>query len=205
MIKCGRPCKGDEQLSRDRVLDSARLLFLENGYGKIGMEAIAKHARVSLRTIYNQFDSKAGLFGALIKRCSDQFIDNLSIDEPLEAWLVSFAREFLYRLTRPDVIRLRAILIAESPRFPDLAAQFYEHGPNRTLAYLAAFFKNQQTAGNIALADADFLAEQFLSAVRGERFQRLQLGLEASPDSAEIEKWAQQATHLFLRGCLTEK
>ncbi|MGR8952708.1 MAG: TetR/AcrR family transcriptional regulator [Gammaproteobacteria bacterium] len=201
MIKCGRPAKGSELLSRDRVLDTALTLFLEHGYGNLSMEAIAREARVSLRTIYSQFGSKAGLFGALIRRCSDQFVGTLALEGPAEAALIAFAKEFLYRITRPDVVRMRSILIGESPRFPDLATQFYEQGPQRTLEHLTQFFVRQQQAGRFAAIDAHVMADQFLSGLRSERFQKLQLGLETTPNEAEIEVWAQQATRFFLYGC----
>jgi len=202
MIKCGRPSKGKEQLSRDRLLDAALQLFLEHGYGDLSMETIARDAHVSLRTIYNEFGGKAGLFGALIRRCSDQFIGSLSDDFPLEEALIVFGRQFLYRITRPDVLRMRAILIGESPRFPDLATQFYEQGPRRTLDHLSQFFSRQQQAGRIAVIDPDFLADQFISALRGERIQRLQLGLEPTPDEVEVDVWVRQTIGLFLQGCI---
>ncbi|MEQ1531421.1 MAG: TetR/AcrR family transcriptional regulator [Methylococcales bacterium] len=205
MIKCGRPSKGQEQLSRDRLLDAALQLFLEHGYGNLSMETIARDARVSLRTVYNEFGGKAGLFGALISRCSDQFIGSLSDECDLEEALNSFAQQFLYRITRPDVVRMRAILIGESPRFPDLATQFYEHGPRRTLTHLASFFSRQQQAGHISAENPDFLADQFISALRGERLQRLQLGLEPTPDEADIAVWVSQTIGLFLKGALIKK
>jgi AcrR family transcriptional regulator len=166
------------------------------------METIARDAHVSMRTIYNEFGGKAGLFGALIRRCSDQFIHSLSDEGPLEEVLLAFARRFIFRITRPDVLRLRAILIGESTRFPDLATQFYEQGPRRTLDYLTEFFRQQQSAARIIHVDPAFLADQFISALRGERLQRLQLGLETTPDVDEIEIWVQQSTQLFLQGCL---
>lgn len=209
MIKCGRPRKGEELLSRDRLLDTAHSLFLEYGYGNLSLETIAKDARVSMRTIYSQFGGKAGLFGALIRRCSDQFVSDLSLENVLERSpedaLVSFAKQFLHRITRPDVVRMRAILIGESPRFPDLATQFYEQGPQRTLEHLAQFFAKQQKTGYFAEMDPHFLADQFLSALRSERFQKLQLGLEPTPDEAEIDAWVRQAVGLFLRGSLKHK
>lgn len=205
MVKCGRPCKGDEQQSRDRLLDAALQLFLEHGYGNLSMETIARDARVSLRTIYSQFGGKAGLFGALIRRCSDQFIGSLADDTPMEDALIQFARQFLYRITRPDVLRMRAILIGESPRFPDLATQFYEQGPRRTLDQLAQFFARHQQSGRVADIDPGFLADQFVAALRGERLQRLQLGLEPTPNEAEIDAEVVQVTRFFLRGCLARE
>jgi hypothetical protein len=67
---------------------------------------------------------------------------------------------------------------------------------------LKRFFTRQQQAGYIADIDPHFLADQFISAVRGERLQRLQLGLEPTPDAAEIEQWVRQAVSLFLKGCM---
>jgi len=207
MIKCGRPRKGEEFLSRDRLLDTAFKLFLEYGYGNLSLETIARDARVSMRTVYSQFGGKAGLFGAVIKRCSDPLVtvlsdENALQDRPAEA-LVAFARQFLYSVTRPDAVRIRALLIGESIHFPDLATQFYEQGPQRTLSHLAQFFIRQQQAGNFAAIDPAVLADQFLSALRGERFQKLQLGLQPTPDEVEIDAWARQTTSLFLHGCLS--
>lgn len=206
MIKCGRPRKGEEFQSRDRLLDAAFRLFLEHGYGNLSLETVARDARVSMRTIYSQFGGKAGLFGAVIKRCSDPLVTVLSDDSALqdrpEAALAAFARQFLYSITRPDAVRIRAILIGESVRFPDLATQFYEQGPQRTLTHLAQFFIRQQQAGYFTVMDPAVLADQFLSALRGERFQKLQLGLLPTPDEVEIDAWARQSTSLFLHGCL---
>ncbi|MGZ4980111.1 MAG: TetR/AcrR family transcriptional regulator [Methylobacter sp.] len=209
MIKRGRPRKGDELISRDRLLDTASSLFLEHGYGNLSLETIAREARVSMRTIYSQFGGKAGLFGAMIRRCSDGFVTSLSEEHVLanspDEVLISFAKQFLHGITRPDVVRMRALLVGESPRFPDLATQFYEQGPQRTLEHLAQFFVRQQQAGYFVATDPHFLADQFLSALRNERFQKLQLGLEPTPDEAEIDAWARQAVDLFLHGSLKRK
>ena len=208
MIKRGRPRKGEELLSRDRLLDTAFSLFLEYGYGNLSLETIAREARVSMRTIYSQFGGKAGLFGAVIRRCSDQIATGLSQEHVLarspEEELTSFAKQFLHSITRPDVVRIRAILIGESLRFPDLATQFYEQGPQRTLDYLTQFFARQQQAGYFAAMDPHFLADQFLSALRSERFQKLQLGLEPTPDEAEIDAWVRKTIYLFLHGSLRQ-
>ncbi|MGR9115268.1 MAG: TetR/AcrR family transcriptional regulator [Gammaproteobacteria bacterium] len=205
MIKCGRPPKGQELLSRERVLDSALALFLENGYGNLSMEAVARDAHVSMRTIYSHFGNKAGLFGAVIRRCSDQFVDSLpELGEPQEA-LLAFARQFITRITRPDVVRIRTILIGESLRFPELASQFYEQGPQRTLDKLTTFFAKHQQSGYFGNVDPQKLADHFLSCLRNERFHKLQLGLAPPPEDAEIEVWVRQTVELFLHGCVADR
>jgi TetR/AcrR family transcriptional repressor of mexJK operon len=96
---------------------------------------------------------------------------------------------------------MRAMLVGESPRFPDLAIQFYEQGPQRTLEHLSQFFARQQ-ADYFVATDPYFLAEQFLGVLRSERILKLQLGLEPTPDEAEIDAWVRQAVDLFLHGSL---
>ena len=206
MIKCGRPRKGEESLSRDRMLDAALKLFLENGFGNVSLEAIAREAHVSMRTLYNQFEGKAGLFGAVIKRYSDPFVSALSeestLDDHPEQALIAFAKQFIEGITRPEVLRIRAIMMGESLRFPDLATQFYEQGPERTLLHLENFFSRHQHAGNFMGLDPHTLADHFLSSLRNERIQKLQLGLDVTPTADEIDNWVKQSTSLFLHGCL---
>jgi len=201
-VKCGRPTKGTEQLSQERLLETAKQLFLEYSYANLTMETIAKEAHVSLRTIYNLFGGKAGLFGAVIKQYGASFPNILSQSGDCAEVLTLFGVEFLKNMTQPDILRIRAILVAESPRFPELAQEFYQHGPGRTRVLLADFFKKHQANGFIIHVDPLFLADQYMSLLRGERYYRLQLGLEPSPDLKTVNEWAEDVTNLFLKGCI---
>lgn len=205
-MRVGRPRKGESAIRRNQLLDHALRLFVERGYGNVSLETIAREARVSLRTIYRQFGGKADLFGAVIRHYSDLLVATLPLDpalaKPLEETLVEFGKHFLFCLSRPEIVRLRAQLIAEAHHFPELAAEFYEQGPQRTLDRLAQFFAIHQKAGRLIAVHPTFLAGQFVSALRGERFQRQQLGLETAPTEDEVERWTQQAVALFLRGCV---
>ncbi|BBA33410.1 transcriptional regulator, TetR family [Methylocaldum marinum] len=207
MNRIGRPRKGESAIRRDQLLDHALRLFVERGYGNVSLETIAREARVSLRTIYRHFGGKADLFGAVIRHYSDLLAATLPLDQalarPLEETLVAFGTHFISCFSRPEIVRLRAQLIAEAHQFPELAAEFYEQGPQRTLERLAAFFAVHQEAGRLVAMDPTFLAGQFISALRGERFQRQQLGLEGAPTDREVEKWAKQTVRLFLQGCLS--
>jgi TetR/AcrR family transcriptional regulator, mexJK operon transcriptional repressor len=207
MSRPGRPRKDEAFSRRERLLEQAVRQFGEQGYGGLNLETFARQSQVSLRTVYSQFGGKAGLFSAVVRQCSDRFAAALPVEGneagSLESMLFEFACEYLYRLTRPDLIRLRAQILAEAPRFPELALEFYREGPGRTLNHLARFFARQQVTGIIAGdIDPQFLAGQFLNALRGERFQRLQLGIETIPSEEEVLRWSKDAVNLFLRGCL---
>src|SRR4051794_3291532 len=51
---------------RRGLLDGALEVFAADGYARVSIDAIARAAGVSSRTIYNQFGDKAGLFEAVI-------------------------------------------------------------------------------------------------------------------------------------------
>ena len=208
-IKCGRPRKGEELLSRERILDAAFTLFVEHGYGNLCLETVAKTAHVSMRTIYNQFEGKAGLFGAVIRRCSDPYVqaleDSKLLEMPPEEALLCFARNFLYGITRPEMVKIRILLIGESSRFPHIIEQFYQQGPERTLRHLAQFFLTHQDKGCFTDFDANVLADQFLSCLRSERFQSLLMNQNTLPSKEEIDIWTEQAVRLFLYGSLFPK
>ncbi len=205
-IRSGRPRKGEESARRERLLEQAVQLFAEHGYGNLSLETVAREAHVSLRTIYQQFGGKAELFGAVIRHLSDEFVASLPLDgdpsRPLDQTLVDFGRHYLRRITQPECMRLRAQIQAEAKRFPELAAEFYRNGPERTLLRLAEFLATQQRNGRLIGMDCQVLAGQFINLLRGELMHRLQLGLEEPPSEPQTEAWAKQAVQLFLHGSL---
>jgi len=53
-------------LTRQRILGAAYELFYRHGYGRVGVDAIAAHAGVTKRTLYNHFPSKDELVAAAL-------------------------------------------------------------------------------------------------------------------------------------------
>lgn len=60
---------------RDALLNAATDLLTESSWHAISMERIALRAGVSRQTVYNEFGSRAGLEGALVRREVDRFLD----------------------------------------------------------------------------------------------------------------------------------
>jgi len=67
----GRPSREEAERIRDRILDVATQLFLEQGYGATSIEAVAQRLRMSKRTFYHRFRDKAELFEAVVHRIVD--------------------------------------------------------------------------------------------------------------------------------------
>lgn len=61
-----RPVQARTRLARAAVVEAARTLFLERGYGATTIEAISELADVPPATIYRLFSSKHGILKALI-------------------------------------------------------------------------------------------------------------------------------------------
>src|SRR5580698_4504059 len=64
--KRGRPLRGTEDARRQSLLKAAEELFMDQGFGAASMDAVAKRAGVSKKTIYCFFDNKEKLFEAVM-------------------------------------------------------------------------------------------------------------------------------------------
>ncbi len=54
--------------TRDAILSAVNRPFAREGYGLVGVDALAAQAGVTKRTLYKHFGSKAGLFEAWLER-----------------------------------------------------------------------------------------------------------------------------------------
>jgi len=61
-----RPGQARTRLARAAVIEAARSLFLERGYGATTIEAISARADVPQATVYRLFSSKLGILKALL-------------------------------------------------------------------------------------------------------------------------------------------
>jgi AcrR family transcriptional regulator len=62
----GKRGQARTRLARTAVVEAARTLFLERGYGTTTMEAISERADVPVATVYRLFSSKRGILKALL-------------------------------------------------------------------------------------------------------------------------------------------
>jgi TetR/AcrR family transcriptional repressor of mexJK operon len=172
---------GDPRPERSRalILDAALEHFLAHGYLASTVEAIALEARVAKRTVYNLFPAKDELFRAVIRRAtetSEGFItEQVDVDtgggevgDEITALALSHARAVL----APRVIATRRLLIAESHRFPELAAEYFERVPSAVMTAIAGRLERYNAVGSLAIPDARMAAEHFAYLVLGAALDR---------------------------------
>jgi TetR/AcrR family transcriptional repressor of mexJK operon len=186
----------------DAILDAAKRVFLRAGYSA-SMDLVAAEAGVSKQTVYNHFGSKEGLFRAIVDHVSGELLDVLVERDGARAdpaaTLEAIARRFLKLLLTPSYLALHRMLVAEAPRFPDLAREIYVGGPARAANELALYLADESTKGTLAVTDPALAAEQFFGALCGHLQLRALLSPRDAPHETEIERAIAHAVRGFLR------
>lgn len=161
---------------RTRLLQAACAAFAAEGY-RAGVDRIAAQAGVAKQTLYNHFPSKADLFAEVILQATDEFM--IALDDAgdgLRERLIRFGTRYRERLLSPEGLGLYRMLVAETPRFPELAAAFYRTGPERTANRLRAVIEEAMQRGELRRDDPGFAVTQLLSMLVGVERSHLLFG-----------------------------
>lgn len=166
---------------RADIVAAAERQFLECGYGATSMDRIAADAGASKRTVYNHFPSKEDLFRAVVEglyRDLEATIRPPAGDGPPEQALTRFATTFLARLANPRIQALLRLVIAENPRFPEIAAVYFRAGKEPAVARLAEWLAGEGAAGRLAIDQPTLAAQQFLGSMKEALFWPRMMGIE---------------------------
>ena len=206
-----RPARNRDQdprvvRSRAAVVAAATALFLERGYLDTSVDDVAARAAVSKRTLYNAFADKERLFTEVVlavTAIAEQFAEGLGAGlagtDDVPAALRELARRHLASVTRPEVVRLRRLISAESGRFPDLAREYHRRAPGRVLTALAAVLADLGEEGRLRVPDPVRAAEHLAFLVVGPTLDRVMFEGEAAvPGPAELERLADDGVAVFL-------
>lgn len=201
----GRLSAEDAARLPDRLLDAAQTVFIEQGYARATIDAIARAAGASRKTIYARYAGKDEVLTAVFQR----LLDGVVPGEPAEATPAAAtgdARSVLLRQGRALASAQMAWvtaglsrLIAESYQFPEvarLALQVQDRavdGVRRTLEQLGE-------AGHLRrLDDSARTARIFVEMTMGVQRRNALLGLPTP--RRESDALVETAVDLFLEGC----
>ncbi len=201
----GRPSKADAEQLAHRIVDAGTELFFTLGYGATTIEAVAQRARISKRTFYHRFENKSALFSAVVHRTIERLRPPADVPllhgATLSQILCGLANLILRAALSPPAIALHRLIVAESSRFPDLAAVVANEGASEeAIRLIAGVLEREARAGNLTLDNSTFAAQQFLHMVIAVPQSRA-MGLGVPMTSAEVNAWARNVVNLFLNGC----
>jgi TetR/AcrR family transcriptional repressor of mexJK operon len=160
--------------------------------------------------VYGYFGDKEGLFREVIRSTIAPLQDSLQeqIDQAAGGDARTSLRELIHRLATivitPQVVRLRRLVIAETDRFPDLAAEWYRLGPEQTVARLTAYLEDLNRSGELRIDDLAGAAEQLLWLSVSAPLNRLMFAPSgAIPRRGELRRNGDAALETFWRAYAT--
>ncbi|MFK3891860.1 TetR/AcrR family transcriptional regulator [Sphingomonas sp. NPDC079357] len=203
--RTGRPTAQAAIRLTSHILESARELFFEHGFDGASADMIAERARISKRTLYARFGSKARVFEAVILdeidtqlRALAPTVDaNLAVTDRLQ----SIADVLLQWLLTPRIASMERVVIAQAVRFPALAANIHEFGFQRAAQWVASILAAAAAKGELDVPDPVFAAEQFVTLVVVAPMRRSALGLAPPAYDANARARIRRSIELFIRGC----
>ena len=198
------PAAGDEESTKRRqIVDGARAVFLAQGFDAASMNDIARAAGVSKGTLYVYFTNKEQLFEAIVEQeCEAQaegIFDLDPEDHHVEAVLTRLGLAYVRFLCRPEKAQAIRAVIAISERMPELGRRFYESGPARGIARLAAYIAAQVDAGLLVVEDCEIAAAQLMEACQAMIFKSMVFNFVRQPDPERIERVVRMAIAAFLK------
>ena len=201
----GRPKASEVEARTRELIDVAGCLFLKHGYTGVSLEAIAREARVAVRTIYVKFGGKAGLLKAVLAARRERFFPGGKMDvdqRPLREVIGEFAGHFYDMLCEPDAMALQRVVIAEAGSNPELAEAFYEAGPRATREMLERYFARPDIRAQLRPdAPVALLGSHLIACINGDPVMRF-LFPEREPVREEARRLLSERLELFYRSIL---
>jgi AcrR family transcriptional regulator len=119
--------------SSRRIVDAARDLLDAEGTDALSMRRLAEHADVSVRTIYNLFGDKQGVFEALVRESFDAMhagIGALGATDPIERIWEAVALSVQVNCRYVPRAVIAAVVVDD-----DLQRELASHWPGRDLVF----------------------------------------------------------------------
>ena len=181
-------------------------MFLGKGYGGASMDEVAALAGVSKVTVYNHFADKQRLFTEIItgdidatEALTHAMVRALPDTDDLGNDLRRFARRHIIEVTRPHLIQLRRIIIAEADRFPELARTWYADALDRAHTTLADQFRALARRGLLRVDDPLLAAQHLNWLILSIPVNRAMFhGSDTEFAPGELERYADEAVRVFL-------
>jgi TetR/AcrR family transcriptional repressor of mexJK operon len=160
----------------------AREQFLEHGFRRTTMDAVAARAGISKQTLYAAYPSKDALFAAVVadwvdqgRRAADPQTAALLDADQLETGLRELAATLQAGILSEPVLAMRALVTAQAGELPEVAAAYVSRSWERNVSVLAETLQALARAGRLSVPDAAVAAEQFVWLVVGAPLNRLEL------------------------------
>lgn len=170
--------------TRDRIRAAALGEFCDKGYGAC-VDDIARRAGVVKQTLYHHYGSKDSLFREALKGLADELLVDLERrSDSLREDLLRIAESYRVKVMSEQGLALHRMMVAEAPRFPELARTLYESGFAPAWSGLARLLKQAMDRGELRQDDPELVADMLFSLLSGQERSRRLYGVCARTDQA---------------------
>lgn len=188
---------------RQAFLQSAREVFLEQGYEAASVNDVVRRAGGSLATLYAQFGNKEGLFFAVIQDQHERFTRAMTPDSvdhlPLEAGLQAIGEQYVRALLTPDNLSFFRIIVGEGRKFPEHLQRYISSGgADKVRDVIATFLQ----ARDVPVDDAEMAASYLLELWRAKHHYRALSDSAYEVSDTQITAHVRAAIKFFLEGAL---
>ncbi|MBR1148612.1 TetR/AcrR family transcriptional regulator [Bradyrhizobium sp. AUGA SZCCT0431] len=157
-VESAKPASNRAERAAERrgaIIEAAMDEFIARGFAATRLDDVAKRAGVAKGTIYLHFKDKEALFEELIRTAIVPLVNRLAAAGPPPAgasirdMVENFARAFIHDVVttrRGDIVRL---IVAEGPRFPDIADFYFREVVSKGIAGMRALIELGVARGEI--------------------------------------------------------
>jgi AcrR family transcriptional regulator len=190
---------------RHAILAAACKSFVSQGFEKTTVEAVAKEADVSTRTLFKHFPSKQALFEASIAALGNAALPPLSAADhaqrsPLtaRAQVAQMIGLYMNIVLDPNALALSRLLVAELPHHPQLAKHIDNGAIDVLQARFAAQLKALVKTKALRIPDVDRAAHDIICLVSGYVAYPAMFGLSSSDKAVPRDKLVAHMTSAFM-------
>ncbi|MFA5529905.1 MAG: TetR/AcrR family transcriptional regulator C-terminal domain-containing protein, partial [Thiohalomonadaceae bacterium] len=119
----------------------------------------------------------------------------------LRETLTALARAYLNIILSQDGLSFFRVVVADAPRFPELAHRFYVAGPDVMTAMISELLASATASGELELSglEREAAARLFINLVRSEPQLQCLTHPHATPSTKQIDQWIDAAVTTFMR------
>jgi AcrR family transcriptional regulator len=188
----------------DRLIDAAEQVFLGQGYARATIDAIAKAAGVTRKTLYARYANKEEVFAAFVQRLIDTGIKIPERDAGAaaggpRAQLMRLALDLVAFVDSPQLAGVNRLLFSEGHLTPDLArlsSDLY----NKELDNVSAALAPLKESGVLPLMPEPRVAAVILIEATSST-ARMRAMLDTKLPRKQVEGFVATAVDVFMRGC----
>lgn len=200
-LRRGRPKRMSDPMQAASIVEKARALFMQKGYGHTTTDDIAAFCHVSKQTLYRLFQSKPELFAAIVEQHRHSMLDLRSdYDElPLQEALEKIFRINLDDADDSERLGLIRFVICEANDYPELVAIMKQRGGDTSRADLARWLARQHAAGRIDIDNAALTAGVLIDMMFGTAIVKSK-GHVSFPEGTDRVSHIRRCIRIFLGG-----